>query len=1454
MPAKKKPSKVRTESSSTPIPKKKSPIAQHPRKSSNIQKGASSAPTPSPHPQRVSPDTQANAFPIVGIGASAGGLDALSRFFASLPADTGMGFVVIQHLSPDRESLVPDLLAQKTSLPVHAAADKTLVEPDHVYIIPSNAQLTIEGGFLRVGLPKEDHGHRSPIDTFFHSLAQDQGPLAIGIILSGAGSDGTVGLRSIKEQGGLTIAQATETAQFDSMPKSAILTGLMDHILAVEDISQVLIHYAKYLDELRDGEGLDKLRLEALNHLEEICSYLHRRTGHNFRQYKQNTMGRRIQRRMQILRIASTAQYVQRLRGDPTEADELLKELLIGVTQFFRNPEAFSYFSSTIVPEIVKSKQPGDSIRIWVPGCSTGEEAYSLAIIFYEYLHRKKLGIPLQLFGTDIDERALNLARRGRYPERIREDLPTEHLSWFYEKDNSLYQVVKVIRDLCVFSFHNLISNPPFSRMDVISCRNLLIYLEGNLQSRILSLFHYSLNPNGYLFLGASEHAEEQSRLFRPVNKHHRVFQPKHVVRRTFPTFSIRGPGGTGPVSQPAFLQPEQNEFTHKFDQLVRQEYGPSAVMIDRDCQVQYVSGQTRAYLQLPPGSLNVNVVNMVPRELRIPLRSGIFKALKTGKEVVLVNIRVGVNREFHHLDVIVRPLFHVKEPSDLLMVVFRDHSTVPPPSEVRKKTSKNTPHLIRELELEVQTTREHLQMAMEDLETSNQELTSSNQELMSVNEELQSANEELQTSTEELQSINEELETVNAQLSAKVEELDHANSDMENLFRTTDIATLFLNTDLCIQKYTPTAQTIFQFLDTDLGRPISQLASFSQDDILLRDIRDVLRTSRPQEKTWRFGQDPRSYFSRISPYQTRDDQLQGVVLTFLDITHLRNVEDQVLRYSQQQSVMAAFAQLALQERDVHEVMNECVRFLSQTLPIEMAKVLELLPGGQSLLLRAGVGWKEGLVGQAVVSADGGSQAGYTLEVDEPVIVADLSSETRFSSSSLLIDHHVVSGMSCIIRDQEGKSHGVLSVHTSSRMEFGEDDVKFLQTMANILAAAIHRKHIEIQLQSLTQSLEQRVVERTQTLVGHQQRLRQLSSELILTEHRERRRIATELHDYLGQLLVVGKIKISQLQQIDLSSPQIPLVKEIEESLDEALQYTRDLIPQISPPILYEFGLMAALRWLAEKMARYDLHVTVTSHLDDDNVFRPSESISVILYQVIRELLMNVMKHAQTVEADIIITLPASECICYEVADRGCGFDPKGIRDSLPHMESFGLLNVQERITSLGGECEIHSTEGEGTRVLLKVPFSVQEADRESQRLSAPLPAGQVSERQDGNFRVILADDHPIFREGLRTLLNACPDILVIGEAENGAEAVDLVETLQPTVVVMDINMPVMNGIEATRLIKARFPSIYIIGLSMHGDQIVTKAFSDAGGDQYVSKGDSFTSFAEVIRSSQKKP
>ncbi|MDR4493491.1 MAG: chemotaxis protein CheB [Nitrospirales bacterium] len=1435
----------------------KAKTGKKPQKSSRTPPHASSPRDPSVGDSEISDHSMTGPFPIVGIGASAGGFEAFTKLFALLPPDSGIGFVLMQHLAPDYDSLLAELLSKYTAMPIHAIMDHMPVQPNHIYTLRHHALLTIEGGIFRLAEASSSQGRVMLIDHFFRSLGQDQGPHAIGIILSGTGSDGTAGIRAIKEQGGMSIAQSIETSKFDGMPRSAVLSGLVDHIVAVDRMPKVLTEYAGHLSGLQQGKGWQNLDEDTDRHVNAICAHLLSHTGHDFRQYKRSTLCRRIRRRMQVLHLYSAAVYADRVKHSPEEAKHLFQDLLIGVTQFFRDPKGFEALSRDVIPQIAASKRPGEVIRVWVPGCSTGEEAYSIAMVLYEHVKQKNLGLSIQIFATDLDEEALEIARSGRYAEPITDQVKTDRLSRFFQREGNVYRVISSIRDVCTFSLHNVISDPPFSHMDLISCRNLLIYMDAALHAQVFSAFHFSLNRNGFLFLGPSEHAAENSPYFRSIHKPHRIFQVKEAVNPVSGKVPVRVGTGKTSIQKAGTLHFSQGQekITQQFDWLVRQDYGPPAVLIDRDGTIQHISGQTRTYLQLPPGKPNINLLNMVRPDLRVILRTAIFQAIKNGKEIIQKQVRQGNEEGAHLLDVIVRPLFPSTEKSEWFMVVFREYglsSPNPRASKKRDKGFKEENRLIRDLEQDLKTTQAQLQSTVEELETSNQELKSSNEELLSVNEELQASNEELQTSKEELQSMNEELGTVNTQLVGKVEELDQAYNDMENLFRTTEIATLFLNADLCIQKYTPAAQQLFQFLEIDVGRPINQLSSFSRDDTLKTDIEDVLRTAQPNEKIRQFPQDPRIYLSRMSPYCGSERQMLGVVMTFVDITHVRKMENHVFRFSQQQTAVAGFGQFALQERDLIKVMNECVRLLKDILMIDLVKILELMPDKQSLLLRAGIGWKDGLVGQAMVGTGLESQAGYTLQTNESVIVENFAEETRFSDSWLLRDHQVVSGLSCIIRDQAGQHHGVLSVHTRSKKEFSEDDVRFLQTMANILASAIHRKKIESQLESVKESLEGRVLERTRKLTQHEQRLRQLSSELVMAEQRERRRLATELHDYLCQMLVVGKIKTSQLLQSGLTHTHTQIVTEIEDSLADALQFTRDLITQVSPPILYEFGLLKAIPWLAQKMARYNLDVTVTSHLDHASPHIP-EAIAEILFHGLRELLFNVMKHAGTSKACIDISQDSPASITFQVTDEGCGFDLSALSDDSSRLQKFGLLNIQERIHGVGGECDIQSSIGAGTRVRMRIPLSVESPASRPTSSSRPIIHFDDKEKLEGVIRVVIADDHPIFREGLRTLLGPCSDIQVVGEAENGEQAISLVQTLAPDVVVMDINMPGVNGIEATRAIKATHAFVHVIGLSMHGDQLVKDAFFEAGGDQYVTKEDSFQTFAEIVRASRQR-
>ncbi|HLA81032.1 MAG TPA: chemotaxis protein CheB, partial [Thermoleophilia bacterium] len=751
-------------------------------------------------------------FLTVGIGASAGGLEALQRFFASTPPDSGIAFVLVEHLDPHHETMMPELLARSTAMPVEQIKDGTPVEPNHVYIIPPNATLTIEAGILRVQKPQQPHGYRTPVDKFLRSLAQDQSNSAVAIILSGTGSDGSLGLVSVKENGGFTLVQEPETAKYDSMPRSAIATGHVDEVLPVEDLPGKLLQYSRYWTELVEGRGPQVIQAEATDHFARICALVRQRTGHDFTLYKKGTFTRRLGRRMQAIQINSVADYVERLELDPAEADRLFKDLLIRVTQFFRDPEAFERLDKLVLPKILASKGAGDQVRIWVPGCATGEEAYSVAILVSEQLRSLQSSPQVHIFATDIDEQALQVGRQGRYPEGIADQISRERLDNFFLKEDGAYRVTNSLRERCIFSTQNLIKDPPFSGLDLITCRNLLIYLEPELQKRILHIMHYALRPDGFLFLGTSENISAQPQFFLTVDKKYRLFQRKEApwTPLPLPLFDYsRGapmlPGGQLPVigqQKSGLRQPDLEEIAGR---LVMEHYAPPWVIINEKSDAVFFSSRIDKYLSPALGAANLNIINMARKGLRLDLRTAIHRVLRTGEPTVRRDVLVETAGGVVRVNLHVRPMAEVGEHSGLLVAVFDELGPVKsPPQKAAAGSHHDEEALIHQLEFELKSTKENLQATVEEMETSNEELKSSNEELLSLNEELQSSNEELQTSKEELQSVNEELQTVNGELRAKVDELDRTNSDLDNLFRSTQIATLFLDHDLRIKKFTP--------------------------------------------------------------------------------------------------------------------------------------------------------------------------------------------------------------------------------------------------------------------------------------------------------------------------------------------------------------------------------------------------------------------------------------------------------------------------------------------------------------------------------------------------------------------------------------------------------------------------------------------------------------------------
>jgi PAS domain S-box-containing protein len=816
-----------------------------------------------------------NDFPIAALGASAGGLEAFEKFFKLMPADSGIAFTVVQHLAPDHSSALPELLARHTQMAVEQARDNTKIVPDRVYIIPPNATLTISDRTLRVMEPDEPRGHRTPIDRLFSSLAEDCGENAVCIMLSGTGTDGTLGLRAIKEHGGMAMAQTLESAQYDAILRSAIATGLVDHVLPVEEMPARLLEYAAHLHSLNGKPN--GLREETGKHLGKIHSLLRQKAGHDFSQYKESTITRRLERRMRALQIGTVEQYIQVLEGQPAEADQLFKDLLIGVTHFFRDPEAFESLSREVIPKLFESKGFDQQVRVCVVGCASGEEAYSIAILLCE--HAATLDNPpkVQIFATDIDERGLEVARKGRYPESVAEHLSAERLERFFIKQEGGYQVTRELRELCIFSSHSFIKDPPFSRLDLISCRNVMIYLGLDLQQKVLPLFHYALRSGGYLFLGPSEHVTFHRELFRTMNKKHRIYQRRETLNRPvkLPLTAMARPIDRG-------KQPDVDErsLPKELERVILQRYAPACVVVKENGEAVYFSGQISRYLQQPAGSPENNVINMAREGLRTPLRTSLHRAATSRERTIQKQVSIQVNGDLSYVDITVEPLPDF-EAANLYMIVLEEAPAGPQQSDVPAATAAE--ETIRFLESELRLAQEHAQSAYEELETSNEEL-------QSANEEYHSTNEELETSKEEIQSFNEELQTVNNELNRKVSELDHANSDLQNLFDSTQIAAIFLDTTLRIRSFTPAAGGLFRLIAGDVGRPITDLATQFTGTDFSRDIHEVLRTLSAHEQQLA-GAGGRHYQMRVLPYRTIHNVIDGVILTFTDVTEAKHAE-----------------------------------------------------------------------------------------------------------------------------------------------------------------------------------------------------------------------------------------------------------------------------------------------------------------------------------------------------------------------------------------------------------------------------------------------------------------------------------------------------------------------------------------------------------------------------------
>jgi two-component system CheB/CheR fusion protein len=876
-------------------------------------------------------------FPVVGIGASAGGLAAFEAFFSGMPADTdpGMAFVLVQHLAPDHKSILTDLIQRYTRMQVTEAEDGMKVKPNCAYIIPPNRDMAFLNGSLQLLEQTSPRGRRLPIDFFFQSLAQDQHERAICIVLSGTGSDGTLGIRAIKGEGGMVMVQNPDSTEYDGMPRSAIATGLVDYELPPAEMPAQLIAYALHaLGSPPRPATSPPPKTE--NALKKIIVLLRSQTGHDFSQYKPSTIHRRIERRLAVHQIETMDSYVKYLQQTPTEVEALFRDLLIGVTNFFRDPKAFTALEEQVIPQLFTGKRKDDVIRVWVPGCSTGEEAYSLAILLAEHQETMQQSSRAQIFATDIDSQAIAWARAGQYPASVAADIPPVRLARFFTAapDGGAYRIHKGIREMLVFSEHNVIKHPPFSKLDLISCRNLMIYMDGDLQKKLIPLFHYAIKPGGFLFLGTSETVGEFGDLFGALDRGLKIYQrngdirgsERRLLSRIIPSLMAMDVTRQQAARKTAF--PIKLPLRELTERAILQEVVTAGALVNGQGDILYIHGRTGLFLEPAPGEAGTsNILKMTREGLQRELTTALHKTAGTKEVVHCQRLRVKADSGFITVNLTVRPVETgpAGTPESPLYLVIMEKAPTMDPEQAQQAalptgagadgTATDTDARIRSLQQELQAKADYLQAAHEELETSNEELKSSNEEMQSMNEELQSTNEELETSKEELQSVNEELATVNAELQTKVADLSRSNNDMNNLLAGTGIGTVFVDHQMRILRFTPDATGITNLILSDLGRPIGHIVSNLADyDRLAADIQAVLDTLIPKDTEvqtnagiW--------YRLHIQPYRTIDNVIEGAVVTFVDITEMKQARDQLRKAND-------LHRLAVVVRDAHDAIT----------------------------------------------------------------------------------------------------------------------------------------------------------------------------------------------------------------------------------------------------------------------------------------------------------------------------------------------------------------------------------------------------------------------------------------------------------------------------------------------------------------------------------------------------
>ncbi|MBS7670965.1 chemotaxis protein CheB [Croceicoccus gelatinilyticus] len=994
--------------------------------------------------------------PVVAVGASAGGVEALKAFVAELPADTPASFIILQHLAPDHDSQLADILARAAKLPVSEADENMPVEKGHIYVLTPDRYLTIIDHGLFVEPPTQPRGLRMPIDHFMRSLADAAASRAVGVVLSGTGNDGCAGLKAIKGTGGLALAQDPETALYDGMPRAAIDAGVVDSVGDIPAMCSQIVELSHRLkDNPQDGDF-------SRSDLNGVLALLKTRMGHDFAAYKSGTIGRRVRRRMNLLRFDTVGDYLQHLRANADEMHHLFDDLLINVTCFFRDGGVWDAVVEKVLSPLVKDRsEAGEAVRIWVPACSSGEEAFTLAILMDELVDGSEKPCDWQIFATDLDQAAIAKGREGHYRANIADDVGPARLQKFFQREGDGYRIRKRLREKVVFAQQNVLTDPPFSRLDLVSCRNLLIYLDNKHQEQLLETFHFALREGGFLLLGTSESSGSRQREFRTMDSKAHIYarKPGKSLARLSPRVDSALAEGLATMPRNSRRERERDLSSQVRRSLI-DRYAPAAIAVKADGEIAYFHGPVRKFIDHQEGSPSHSIFDLLPSPLRSRTREAI-KAVSSGDTPAHKSVRI--RYPDRDASVCIECVEIVADGDRLFLLTFIEHDEKEAPAS---RSADDDGKYVRQLENELAIVQEDLQTTVEELETSNEELKASHEEAVAANEELQSANEELETSREELQSLNEELVTVNNQLEEKINEVERASDDLQNLLTSTRLPVLFLGPELKISGFTPSMRELVEVRDADIGRPVTELAFKAQDPDLLADVDRTMTSLALSEK--QIGtNDRKTFIRRIQPYRTSDERIQGVVVTYSDITEQAEISSRLSDREKQQRIIAELGQKGLAARDLDKFVNELCATLRVALDCDHAKVLEYDGKADKLTMIGGAGWKSGLVGSATVPASVKSQAGYTIDQGQ-VLVTDFAEERRFEPPQLLIDHEVVSGVSCRI-DIGGKPWGVLGLHDRDPHHFRSEDVLIVQAAANVAAATI--KQILREQQTARESL-----------------------------------------------------------------------------------------------------------------------------------------------------------------------------------------------------------------------------------------------------------------------------------------------------------------------------------------------------------------------------------------------